>query len=162
MLKAAEIIARVQQLIEPLLTAQGVELVDLEFNRPRRGRATLRLFLDRPGGITLEELARLSRVAGELLDVHDFIAGSYNLEVSSPGLTRELKKPADYQRYVGRWARITTRAPWEGQQVHQGILKGLEGEEVCLQEDQALCRIPLKEIARARLEIDLKNLGKEG
>jgi ribosome maturation factor RimP len=161
-LTTAEILARVEELIKPLLEAQGVELVDLEFNRPRRGRATLRLFLDRPGGITLEELARLSRVAGELLDVHDFIVGSYNLEVSSPGLTRELKKPADYQRYVGRLARITTRAPWKGRQVHRGILQGLENEEVFLKEGPEVHRIPLKEIARARLDLELKNFPKEG
>ncbi len=157
-----EIVARVAELVQPLLEAQGVELVDLEFNRPRRGRGTLRLFLDRPGGITLEELARLSRVAGELLDVHDFIAVSYNLEVSSPGLTRELKKPADYQRYVGRLARITTRAPWKGRQVHRGILQGLENEEVFLKEGPEVHRIPLKEIARARLDLELKNFPKEG
>ena len=66
-----EIITRVKELIQPLLEAQGVELVDLEYARPRRGRATLRLFLDQPGGITLEELTRISRVVGELLEVHD-------------------------------------------------------------------------------------------
>ncbi len=57
--------------MQPLLEAQGVELVDLEYARPRRGRSTLRLFLDQPGGITLEVLTRISRVVGELLEVHD-------------------------------------------------------------------------------------------
>jgi ribosome maturation factor RimP len=162
MLNKKEIIARVEELIMPLLAAQGLELVDCELLRPRRGRSTLRLFLDRPGGITLEEISRISRVVGELLDVHDLIPESYNLEVSSPGLTRELKKPGDYQRYVGRLARITTRAPFQGRQVHRGILKGLTDDEVCLLEGADLFRIPLTEIARARLELDLKNLGKEG
>lgn len=157
-----EILSRLEELVQPLLTAHGDELVDLEYARPRRGRGILRLFVDRPGGISLEELTRINRVVGELLDVHDLIPGSYNLEVSSPGLTRALKKPADYQRYVGRLVRITTRAPWEGRQVHQGILEGLEGEIVCLKEGKNMSFIPLSEIARARLDIDMKTIGKEG
>lgn len=157
-----EIAARVAELVAPLLEARGVELVDLEYNRPRRGRGILRLFLEREGGITLEELARINRVVSELLDVHDFIPGPYHLEVSSPGLTRQLKKPGDWQRYAGRLVRVTTREPWAGQQVHRGILQGLEGEEVCLQEGSELIRIPLREIVRARLDIDWKTKGKEG
>jgi ribosome maturation factor RimP len=157
-----EILNRLAELIQPYLTAQGAELVDLQYSRPRRGRGLLRLFVDRPGGITLEEITRISRVVGDLLDVHDLIAGSYTLEVSSPGLTRALKKPQDYQRYVGRLVRVTTRAPWEGSQVHCGILQGLQEDQVCLKEGESLLCIPLSEIARARLEIDLKNIGKEG
>ncbi len=160
--KKEDIVNRVEELIRPLLTAQGAELVDLEFIRPRRGRATLRLFVDRPGGITLDELARVSRVASELLDVHDLVPGSYNLEVSSPGLTRKLKKASDYQRYVGRLVRITARGMVAGRQVHRGILKGLEGEEVCLQEGDEVLRIPLGDIARARLDIEMKKFSKEG
>ena len=150
-----EIMTRLAELIEPYLLAQGVELVDLELTQPRRGRATLRLFVDRPGGITLDEITRVSRVVGELLDVHDLISSSYTLEVSSPGLTRELKKPRDYERYTGRLVRLTTRSPWQGKQVHRGILKGLANEEVSLEEDQTLVRIPLGEIAKARLDLDL-------
>jgi ribosome maturation factor RimP len=154
---------RVQELILPLLEAQGVELVDLEYGRPRRGRGILRLFVDHPGGgITLEEITRISRIVGGLLDVHDVIPGSYTLEVSSPGLTRALKKPQDYQRCVGRRVRVTTRAPWEGHQVHSGILQGLEDDRVCLKEGERLTCIPLNEIARARLDLDVKNIGKEG
>jgi ribosome maturation factor RimP len=157
-----EIAARVEELIEPLLAAQGVELVELQYARPRRGRGTLRLFLDREGGITLEELARLSRVVSQILDVHDPIPGSYTLEVSSPGLTRALKKPADYQRYVGRLVRLTSRAPIEGRQVHRGILRGLTGDLVSLEIAGRLVSIPVSDIAKARLDLDLKNTGKEG
>jgi ribosome maturation factor RimP len=157
-----EILNRLAELIQPYLAAQGAELVDLQYSRPRRGRGILRLFVDRPGGINLGEITRISRVVGDLLDVHDLISGSYTLEVSSPGLTRALKKPQDYQRYVGRLVRVTTRAPWEGSQVHCGILQGLQEDQVCLKEGESLLCIPLSEIARARLEIDLKNIGKEG
>ncbi len=157
-----EVRSKIKELVQPYLTAQGAELVDLEYARPRKGRAILRLFVDRPGGITLEELTRISRVVGDLLDVHDLIPGSYNLEVSSPGLTRALKKPQDYERYKGRLVRVTTRAPWEGRQVHIGILQGLEDDRVCLKEGESVVCIPLSEIGRARLDLDLKNIGKEG
>lgn len=152
----ADIIARVGELLQPLLEAQGLELVEVEFTRPRRGRANLRIFLDRPGvgGITLEDITRISRVVGNLLDVHDFIGPSYNLEVSSPGLTRQLKSRKDYQRYTGRLVRLTTRSAIGGRQVHRGVLQGLEeGDIVCLEVDGQVQRLPLGEVAKARLDI---------
>jgi ribosome maturation factor RimP len=157
-----ELVSRLEELIRPLIESQGAELVDLQYSRPKRGRGILRLFADRDGGITIEDLARINRMVGGLLEVHDVIPGSYTLEVSSPGLTRALKKPQDYVRYVGRLVRVTTRAPWEGQQVHCGILQGLKDDRVCLREGESELCIPLSEIARARLEIDPKNFSKEG
>jgi ribosome maturation factor RimP len=155
--------SKVEKLILPLLEAQGAELVELQYGQPKRGRGILRLFVDHPGGgITLEEITRISRMVGGLLEVHDVIPGSYTLEVSSPGLTRALKKPEDYQRFVGRLVRVTTRALWEGRQVHSGILQGLANDQVCLKVGDHALRIPLSEIARARLDIDQKNIGKEG
>lgn len=156
------IISRLEELIRPVVESQGGDLVELQYGQPKRGRGILRLFVDRPGGITIEELARINRIVGGLLEVHDIIPGSYNLEVSSPGLTRALKTPEDYQRYAGRLVRVTTRAPWEGRQVHSGILQGLKDDQVCLREGEDVVCIPWSEIARARLDIDLKNLSKEG
>jgi ribosome maturation factor RimP len=156
------IVSRLEELIRPLVESQGGDLVELQYGQPKRGRGFLRLFVDRPGGISIEELARINRIVGGLLEVHDVIPDSYTLEVSSPGLTRALKKPEDYQRYVGRLVRVTTRAPWEGRQVHCGILQGLEDNQVSIKEGDSVLSIPLDEIARARLEIDLKNTGKEG
>jgi ribosome maturation factor RimP len=158
----SDTISRLEELIRPLVESQGADLVELQYGRPKRGRGILRLFVDRPGGISIEELARINRIVGGLLEVHDVIPGSYTLEVSSPGLTRALKKLEDYQRYVGRLVRITTRTPWEGRQVHSGILQGLKDDQVCLKEGESVCCIPLSEIARARLDIDLKTTGKEG
>ncbi len=155
-LTSNEIITRVEELLKPLLEAQGLELVEVEFTRPRRGRANLRLFLDRQGagGITLDEITRISRVVSNLLDVHDFIGVSYNLEVSSPGLTRPLKSLKDYQRYTGRLVRLTTKSAISGKQVHRGILRGLEESgTVCLEADGQVQRIPLEEIAKARLDL---------
>ena len=157
-----QVISRVEALVQPYLAALGAELVELEYAMPKRGRGVVRLFVDRPGGITLEDLTRISRVVGELLDVHDFIVGAYNLEVSSPGLTRALKTPRDYERYVGRLVRITTRGPWDGRQVHCGVLQGLQADQVRLQVGDRLAMIPFSEIARARLDIETKKHGKEG
>jgi ribosome maturation factor RimP len=162
MASTQEIVAKVNELLEPLLVAQGLELVETQLLRPRRGRSTLRLFLDRPGGITLEEITRVSRVAGELLEVHDLIPESYNLEVSSPGLTRALKKPGDFRRYVGRLVRVTTRSLINGRQVHQGILTEAADDQISLEVGEDRYDIPFGEIARARLDFALKNSGKEG
>ena len=156
------IISRLEELIRPLVESQGGDLVELQYGHPKRGRGILRLFVDRPGGITIAELTRINRIVGGLLEVHDVIPGSYTLEVSSPGLTRALKKPEDYLRYVGRLVRVTTRAPWEGRQVHSGILQGLKDDQVCLKEGDSVLCIPLNEIAKARLDIDLKKMSKEG
>ena len=156
------IISRLEELIRPLVESQGGDLVELQYGHPKRGRGILRLFVDRPGGITIAELTRINRIVGGLLEVHDVIPGSYTLEVSSPGLTRALKKPEDYLRYVGRLVRVTTRAPWEGRQVHSGILQGLKDDQVCLKEGESVLCIPLSEIAKARLDIDLKKISKEG
>jgi ribosome maturation factor RimP len=151
-----EIKQRLEELIQPLAVSQGLELVELELHRPKRGKSILRLFLDREGGITLEEIARVSRMVGGLLEVYDLIPESYHLEVSSPGLTRKLKRPEDYQRYTGRLARITTRGALNGKQVFRGILQGVENDEVSLKEGETVYRLPLTEIARARLDIDMK------
>jgi len=156
-----EIKQKLEELVEPLAVAQGLELVDLELLRPRRGRTILRLFLDRPGGgITIEEITRISRLVGAMMDVYDIIPESYHLEVSSPGATRLLKNPGDYQRYTGRLVRLTTRTARDGKQVFRGILQGLEDEEIRLQDGETVYCLPLSEIARARLDIDMKKTGK--
>lgn len=151
--KPVEIIAQVEDLVAPLLQAQEVELVETEMVRAGK-RWVLRLYVDKPGGISLDECARVSQVVGELLDVHDLIDQAYTLEISSPGLTRALKKPADYQRYVGRLARITTRAGAGERQIFRGELLGLEDDRVKLKEGDQIYQILLDDIARARLDVD--------
>ena len=102
---------RVWELAEPLALATGLELVDVQF-RPEAGRLVLRLLIDRPeGGVTLDELARVSREVGDLLDAHDPVPGRYHLECSSPGLNRPLVREAHFRRAVGRRVRVRTRQP---------------------------------------------------
>ena len=152
--------ARVTELLQPLLEAQGVELVELQSRRPRRGRGTLRRLSgparrDRPGGLEPPQPGG-QRATGR----PRFDPGIFYLEVSSPGATRALKR-RKFRRCAGRLVRITTALPWEGRQVHRGVLQGLEDETVCLQEEGKVTRIPLgRSPSPARSEI--KNSGKEG
>ena len=125
---------RVAELSGPLLTALGLELVDCEYKKEGR-TMVLRLFIDREGGLSLDDCAAVSRELSEILDVEDVIPAEYTLEVSSPGLCRPLKKAADYQRYVGRLAKIKTYelfADDEGnpRKTFLGELLGLDGDVV--------------------------------
>lgn len=154
-----EQLARVEALATPILSSLGMELVELEYQR--EGRAmVLRLFLDKPGGITLDDCAAVSRELSEILDVEDVIPDRYTLEVSSPGLNRPLKKPADYVRAAGRLVKIRTAELWADEAGNRrktflGELLGLEQEQVRLRLTEGqLAVIPLEKIARANLEFE--------
>lgn len=153
MLKPAEIVTQVNTLVLPVLQAHDVELVETELVRTGK-RWVLRLYVDKPEGITLDDCAHLSHLVGELLDVYDLIEPAYTLEISSPGLTRALKKPADYQRYKGRLARIVTRGGAGERHIYRGELLGLEDDRLKIKEGDQIYQIRLDDIARARLDID--------
>ena len=153
--RTAEIVERVRSLAEPILADRGLELVDLEFRREGRGW-TLRLYMDRAGGVTLDDCQRVSQELGDHLDVADLIPYPYTLEVSSPGLDRPLTRDADFLRFAGKAARITTSEAIQGQRNFHGRLAGLADGEVLLDlADGRQARIPRGLIARARLEIEL-------
>lgn len=153
--RTAEIVERVRSLAVPILADRGLELVDVEFRREGRGW-TLRLFMDRAGGVTLDDCQRVSQELGDHLDVADIIPHAYTLEVSSPGLDRPLTRDADFLRFAGKAARITTRDAIQGQRNFRGRLAGLVNGEVLLDlADGRQVRIPRGLVARARLEIEL-------
>lgn len=153
--REAGIAERVRSLAEPILADRGLELVHLEFRREGRGW-TLRLYMDRAGGVTLEDCQRVSEELGDHLDVADIIPHSYNLEVSSPGLDRPLTRDADFLRFAGKTARITTHEVLQGQRNFRGRLAGLaEGEVLLDLADGRQVKIPRGLIARARLEMEL-------
>lgn len=140
------------RLAEPVLERLGYELVLVELARERQG-AVLRLFVDKEGGVTLEDCARISREVGAVLDVEDPIEGAYHLEVSSPGLDRPLVRERDFVRFAGRRARIVTHEERVGgRRTFRGVLQGVEGDAVLLLVDGQPMRIPLAEIARANVE----------
>ncbi len=154
-----DLVSRMTELAEPLAVSLGMELVDIEYKR--EGRAmVLRLFVDREGGVTLDDCAKVSRELSEILDVEDFIEEDYTLEVSSPGLNRPLKKPADYERYRGRSVKIKTfdLIPDDAgnpRKTFVGELLGLDNKVVRLKLNEGqTAGIPLDKVAKANLEFE--------
>ena len=153
--RPGEVVERVSALAGPILADRGLELVDVEFRRETQGWI-LRLYMDRPGGVRLEDCQRVSEELGDHLDAGDVIGHPYHLEVSSPGLDRPLVREADFIRFAGKAARITTHEPQEGQRNFRGRLAGLADGQVVLDlPDGRQVRIPRGLIAKARLEIEL-------
>jgi ribosome maturation factor RimP len=140
---------RLLELLEPTLAAMGFELADLDAHVGRRG--LLRLYIDRPGGVTVDDCQRVSEQVGAWLDVEDPLPGSYVLEVSSPGFDRRLRTAAHFERFGGEQARIELKDVLGGRRKFVGKLAGVEGGEVVLEVDGERVRLPLSEIAVARL-----------
>lgn len=152
---ADDLIERLTALVQPILEEEGLELVELEFKRSGR-HSLLRFFVDKPGGVTLDDCSALSIQLGDLLDVEDLIPHRYVLEVSSPGATRLLKRPQDYERFVGRLVNITSREPVEGQTHLTGRLVAFANGRVTLEvPSKGPVTIGLEAIERARLEVEL-------
>lgn len=149
------VIERVRALTLPVVEGLGMELVDVVFRREGRGWV-LRLYLDKPGGVTLAHCREVSEQLSDLLDVEDLIDYPYTLEVSSPGLDRVLKTPQDFLRFTGRLARIQTAAPIDGQRRFHGRLEGCRDGMVVLRQAQGpTLLIPLEAITKARLELEI-------
>jgi ribosome maturation factor RimP len=144
------IIVQVMKIIEPLCEAEGMELVHVEYQRERGGKI-LRLYIDKPGGITLDDCVNITRQAGDLLDVNLENAGPYSLEISSPGPDRPLGKKSDFERFKGKVAKIKTAQIVEGKKKFTGVLQGISGEMVKLIVDDKTMDIPLREITKAHL-----------
>ncbi len=137
------------ELLEPAIAAMGFELADLDVHLGRRG--LLRLYIDRDGGVTVDDCQRVSRQVGALLDVEDPLPGSYVLEVSSPGFDRRLRTRAHFERFVGEQIRIELRDPRDGRRNFAGRLAGVEDDDALLEVDGEVWHLPLNEIAVARL-----------
>lgn len=141
-------------LLEPGVGAMGYDLVELELVGAG-GNRTLRLYIDAASGVTLEDCEAVSSAVEEILDAEDPIPGSYQLEVSSPGVERPLRRPEDYRRFSGEKVRVKTFAPISGQRSFTGGLQGLEGDSVVVDTPEGRRAIPLEEIAKAHLVADL-------
>ncbi len=153
-MKFDRLLQEVRQVTEPILEAEGLELVDLEYRRESHGWV-LRFYIDREGGVTVDDCAAMSKELGIVLEVRDLIPTYYVLEVSSPGLTRSLKKPEDFIKYCHRPVKMRTSKPIEGRRNFKGTLLGLEGEKVHLEAEGRIYEIPLQDIAKANLEIEI-------
>jgi ribosome maturation factor RimP len=154
---ASSIEERVRAISERVAIDHGLELVHAEVAGPDN-KPIVRIFIDKPEGITHEDCSAVSLHVGTILDVEDFIHAAYTLEVSSPGLDRGLYKPADYERFAGSLAKMKTHRPVGGQRNFRGRLLGLKGEEVLFEDrTSGQVRVPLASIAKANLEIDVEH-----
>ncbi len=137
---------KLDMILDKALTGLGYELVDVEFS-PRSG--SLRVFIDRPGGVTVDDCARVSHHLSRLLTVEGI--DYRNLEISSPGLDRPLKKPIDYQRFQGEQVQVKLRVSQANSRKATGILRGMIGQEVQIETTQGMLTVALSNIERARL-----------
>lgn len=145
---AGRIEAEVEKIVEELLENTALELVAVDYVKERDWY--LRVFIDKEGGVDLDDCQELSRKLEELLDAQDIIKTSYILEVSSPGLDRELKKPRDFQREIGKDIDVSLFAPLDGKKVVTGPLSAYDGETINVG-DMA---IPMDKVAKVNLHID--------
>jgi len=145
----------VNGIIEPVINALGLELFDLEVGK-MRGKGLLRVFIDKEEGVTIDDCERVSREIAVVLDVEDPIPYSYVLEVSSPGLDRPLKGPADFKRYTGNTVRVITTDPIDKQTFFVGKIAMAGDSEVMLDlPKNNKVTIPYEMISRARLEVEI-------
>jgi len=148
-----EIVDRVHAIADPILFNEGIELVDIEYRRETKGWV-LRLYMDKEGGVTLDDCTRVSQEVGRILDVEDFISMPYTLEVSSPGLTRPLKSEKDFIKYRNRLIKVKTLDPIENRRQFKGKLLGITENRIEIAMDEEVLQIPLSNVAKANLEIE--------
>ena len=145
---------RTEELISPIIEQYLFELVDVEYVK-EGGTWYLRAYIDKPGGITVDDCEVVSRALSDLLDKHDFIEDAYVLEVSSPGLGRPLKKEKDFARSIGEEVDVRTFRAISHQKEFTGILRDYDKEKIVLEmEDQELLEIARADIALIRLSFD--------
>src|SRR5712691_7787818 len=147
---------RVREIAERVALDHGLELVHAEVAGPE-GKPIVRVFIDKPGGVTHEDCSEVSLHLGTILDVEDFIHSPYTLEVSSPGLERGLYKLADFERFAGSLAKIKIRQPLNGQRNFRGRIVGVEGDNIVF-EDKTSGQVNLSfdMVAKANLELDVE------
>jgi ribosome maturation factor RimP len=151
---------RVRQTVERVAASSGLEVVEVEFRGGGKSRM-LRIFIDKPGGVTHQDCADLSRELGTILDVEEAIPGrSYVLEVSSPGLDRALRRPADFERFVGSRVKLTTREPIAGNRFFEGRLETFQDGRLTLNLAEARKKNRPKPGVEPTIGIDLANIEK--
>lgn len=142
-------------LLEPAVTALGCELVGIEY-QPSGKHSLLRVYIDKPDGVNVDDCSAVSYQVSGLLDVEDPIPGNYTLEVSSPGLDRPLFVARDFERFAGHEVKLRMRFPVEGQRNFRGLLQGLREQQVVIEDqDGKRISLPLDQVEQARLVPDL-------
>jgi ribosome maturation factor RimP len=151
---------RVRSVALRVTADRGFELVDVELKRAAGGQL-VRIYVDRPGGIGLDDLQSVSEEVSAVLDAEDPIEGHYTLEVSSPGLDRPLRGETDYRRFVGRLAKLSSYEPVEGRRHWSGRIVACDGGIVTLElvGEKGSARVPLAKVSHGRLEVEFPKNG---
>jgi len=144
---------KLTQLAGQAADAHGVEIFDIELLG--KGKLLLRVLIDKEGGVTLDDCQHFSKSFSALLDVEDPLQGSYNLEVSSPGMDRPLKRLIDFEKNTGKLARIVTEDKIDNRNFFTGRISGVDKNIVKLMINEYEIPIPFDKISKARLEIEL-------
>jgi len=148
-----DIETRVRALLEETIEDEGFELVAV-VHTTAEGKRTLRVHIDRPGGITVGECTRITRMISPLLDVGDPIVGAYRLEVSSPGMDRPMQRLVDFERFTGYRVKLRLEQGAGPRQL-RGVLRGVEDQDVLIERTEHIRKVPLAAIERANLVLDL-------
>ena len=155
-MEAAEMEARIREIAERAATEHGLEHVHTEVGVLGRN-AAVRIFIDKPGGVTHADCSSVSHNVGTVLDVEDWVNSAYTLEVSSPGLERGLYKREDYERFAGHLAKMKSREAINGQRNFKGRIVGVEGEQVVFDDNTSgRVKVPVASVVKANLEIDVE------
>lgn len=154
--KASWITSQVMDLATPVLEDLGFELVDVEYLSDH-GRWVLRIYIDKEGGVTIEDCAKISRELGDLIDIKDIIDHEYVLEVSSPGLNRPLKKEKDFIRAINKKIKVRMTEPVNGRRNYSGYLKDFRENTLYLEVDGGLVGLLLPEVDKANLVYEFEN-----
>ncbi len=156
-ISAKKIVEQVIALVEPIVEELGFQLVDVEYVT-ERGRQVLRIYLDKDGGITVDDCALVSNEVGDLIDVREIITHGYVLEVSSPGLNRPLRKEKDFIWAVGKKIKLKTVEPIEGRRNFTGYLKECSGGVIVLDLEGTEVTLPLEGLEKANLVYEFDQL----
>ena len=155
-----EIVDRVRAIAEPIVSDEGMELIDVEYRRESKGWV-LRLYLDKEGGVTLDDCTQISQEVGRSLDVEDFIQIPYTLEVSSPGLSRSLKTERDFMKHRHSLIKVKTLDPVQNRRQFKGRLVGVSENRIEMEVEGGIFQIPLSNVVKANLEVEPDLLRKE-
>ena len=147
---------RIREIAAGVAEKNNLELVHVQA-KGAKNNMTVRVFIDKQGGVTHDDCVTVSREIEAVLDEEDFIPSAYLLEVSSPGLERELYSLQDFEKFAGKLAKVRTHAPIDGQRNFRGRIEKVEGEEIFFEDKTCgTIRFPYEAVAKANLEIDIE------
>ncbi len=142
---------KIEERLSPALEHLGYTLIEREIVH-EAGRFVLRLYIDKEGGVTIDDCERASHGVEDLIEVEELIPSSYSLEVSSPGINRPLRRRDDFQRFSGSKIKLRTREQIDGRANYKGTLEGVDGDDILMEVDGSHYRIPFQMLLKAKVE----------